>query len=317
MRKTLGRVFWRTADVLGSPFVFMGGVLLRLFRQAGAQRMPLCATVLDRVGVWPIRRHYYEPLFHPADLRASLRTKRRLPGIDLSEARHLDLLSQFNFNEELLALRWNDRLNDDFSLGNIAFESGDAEMLYNLLRYFKPRRLVEIGAGQSTRVARQAFGRNAEENAPCEHVCIEPYENAWLEDLGVGVIRKRVETVEPEVFRALEAGDLLFIDSSHIIRPQGDVLYEYLELLPDLESGVLIHIHDIFTPYDYLDDWIITRRRFWNEQYLVEAMLSNSDRYEIIFACNYFFHENFDAMQARCPYLTKNREPGSLYLRVR
>ena len=68
--------------------------------------------------------------------------------------------------------------------------------------------------------------------------------------------------------------DILFIDSSHIIRPQGDVLFEYLEILPILNPGVVVHIHDIFSPKDYLDNWIINDHLFWNEQYLLEAFLS-------------------------------------------
>ena len=92
-----------------------------------------------------------------------------------------------------------------------------------------------------------------------------------LEKIGVTVIRQKVEGLGKAVFAELEKGDILFIDSSHIIRPQGDVLFEYLESLPSLNRGVIVHIHDIFSPKDYLKEWVTNEVRFWNEQYLLEA----------------------------------------------
>ena len=83
--------------------------------------------------------------------------------------------------------------------------------------------------------------------------------------------RQVVEAVEKSVFQQLEADDLLFIDSSHVIRPQGDVLCEFLEILPTLKKGVIVHLHDVFTPRDYPKAWVVDRVRMWNEQYLMEA----------------------------------------------
>jgi hypothetical protein len=110
---------------------------------------------------------------------------------------------------------------------------------------------------------------------------------------------------------------LLFIDSSHIIRPQGDVLKEYLEILPLLPSGVYVHIHDIFTPKDYPSRWVVDNVLFWNEQYMLEALLSNSDRYEVIGALNFLKNNYFDMLKKVCPYLRTSDEPGSFYLRIR
>src|SRR5204862_1583914 len=120
-----------------------------------------------------------------------------------------------------------------FRMNNTSFESGDAEYFYNLIRLKKPRRLVEIGSGQSTLLAIKALNKNKSEVAgyQCAHVCIEPYELPWLEKTGTEIIRQRVEDVDWTFFSKLAANDILFIDSSHVIRPQGDVLYEYLELL--------------------------------------------------------------------------------------
>jgi hypothetical protein len=101
-----------------------------------------------------------------------------------------------------------------------------------------------------------------------------------------------------------------------MIRPQGDVLTEYLQIFPSLKYGVYVHIHDIFTPKDYLKRWIIDDVRFWNEQYLLEALLTNTDRYEIVAALNYLKHHHYDQLREVCPYLTTNSEPGSFYFKI-
>lgn len=128
-------------------------------------------------------------------------------------------------------------------------------------------------------------------------------------------MRQRIEEVGLEFFAELEENDLLFIDSSHMIRPQGDVLFEYLQLLPTLKKGVLVHIHDIFSPRDYLAEWVKDNVWFWNEQYLLEAFLTGNRGWEVVGALNYLHHDHYDALKKVCPYLTPDREPGSFYLR--
>jgi hypothetical protein len=107
----------------------------------------------------------------------------------------------------------------------------------------------------------------------------------------------------------------LFIDSSHVIRPQGDVVVEYLQILPRLSEGVIVGIHDIFTPRDYPRAWLVGRASLWDEQYLVEAFLTHNSAWEVMIAANVLFHDHRGALAAVCPYLTLDREPSSLYLR--
>ena len=92
---------------------------------------------------------------------------------------------------------------------------------------------------------------------------------------------------------------------------------EYLEIIPLLKSGVFVHVHDIFTPRDYLDEWIREDVLFWNEQYLLECFLSNKEKYEVLAALNFLKNTNFYELQKVCPYLTKEREPGSFYFKIR
>jgi predicted O-methyltransferase YrrM len=298
----------------------VGAPPFSFFTRVGPARLPASTESLRRMGIYPIRDHYYQPLFNDAHLTQPLSAVRELPGIDWRHADQVALLEQLQFAEELLALDLaaDPRSDLDFSLSNPSFGAGDAEFLYSMVRHIKPRRVFEIGSGNSTKIARLALQRNATETGvECEHVCIEPYEAPWLEHLGVRVIRQRVQDLDLEFFDQLAANDLLFIDSSHVIRPQGDVLCEYLQVLPSLASGVFVHIHDIFSPRDYPERWIRESVRMWNEQYLLEALLGNTGRYAVVAALNYLKHAEYDRLSAVCPYLTSDREPGSFYLRIR
>ena len=117
--------------------------------------------------------------------------------------------------------------NDDlpYYYNNGFYEAGDSEYLYCFIRQIKPKRIIEIG--NSTLMARNAIRKNNldVENYSCKHICIEPYEMPWLKDIGVELIREKVENIDLDFFQQLEENDILFIDSSHIIRAQGDVLY--------------------------------------------------------------------------------------------
>ncbi|MFA6391281.1 MAG: class I SAM-dependent methyltransferase [Patescibacteria group bacterium] len=303
-------------DVLLFPFVFISAVILRAVRRIGLEHLKISKKALLKVGVMPICNHYYEPLFDKKCLRKPLSENRELPGIDWNITEQISLLEKFHYNDEFDNIP-SDYIDDlSFNFNNDSFESGDAEYWYNIVRLKKPKTIVEIGSGSSTKIAQLAIKKNIieDENYKCEHICIEPYEMPWLEELNVDVIRKKVEEVNKEVFKKLDTNDILFIDSSHMIRPQGDVLYEYLELLPTLNNGVIVHIHDIFSPKDYPEDWVIGKVRFWNEQYLLEAFLTSNSKWRIIGALNFLHHKKYKLLKDKCPRLTPEREPGSFYI---
>jgi len=276
--------------------------------------LPVNAKIFTKLGLFPVRDHYYQPLINPErHLKKSLREDRNLPGINFNVEEQLLLLQSFDYNNELEQFPLNKKRNFQYYYKNGSFESGDAEFLYSMIRKKKPARFIEIGCGFSTLIANHAIRKN---DQACEHICIEPYEVEWINQLSVHVIRKKVEEVALDVFRRLQKDDILFIDSSHIIRPQGDVLFEFLEILPQLNRGVIVHIHDIFTPKDYLDEFIFNFRYLWNEQYLLEAFLSNNHDFRIIGAVNYLRHHYFEELSAKCPILKSQgyREPGSFWM---
>jgi hypothetical protein len=269
-----------------------------------------------QVGVFPIRDHYYEPQFDNRNPRTDFSENRNLPGIDWNIQGQLKMLGLFAFSQELLGLPEEKRGPLEFYFNNGAFESGDAEYWYQIIRAIKPEKIFEIGSGNSTLMAVKAIRKNHEEDPSykCEHVCIEPYEMPWLEEVGVSVIRKKVEEIELGFFSRLKENDILFIDSSHIIRPEGDVIFEYLELLPSLNKGVIVHVHDIFSPKNYSKKWLTDEVMFWNEQYLLEAFLSHNGSWAIIGALNFLHHNHYEELKKTAPFLSPEREPGSFYI---
>ena len=316
MAKNLKNLVLKTIDCIWFLILVIPAIIMRMTRRLGIGRMPLSNWVLNTIGVFPILNHYYEPQFIPK-FDKSLEDERNLPGIDWNISRQLDLISKMNFEEELI-------LNNDgnldqlkFDYSNNTFGSGDAEYFYQIIRLLKPKNLFEIGSGSSTKMALLAINKNKSEDIDyiCRHLCIEPYEMPWLESSGVELLRKKVEDLGVDFFSSLGSGDILFIDSSHIIRPQGDVLFEYLELLPSLNKGVIVHIHDIFSPKNYLPQWLINDRRFWNEQYLLEAFLTNNNYWEIIGSVNYLKTHYYSELSRVAPFLTPDRSPGSFYIR--
>lgn len=315
MRKLFLRLL-PLVDVLLIPFIYPAAWLLRAIRRAGVQRLPHCKNVLLNVGVFPIIDHYYEPQFDFRRRQLSYAQDRALPGIDWNIAGQLEFLERFSYAQELSVLPKQKPNALEFYFNNGTFESGDAEYWYQLIRAVKPKRIVEIGSGNSTLMAIKAVHKNREQDADyeCEHVCIEPYEMPWLEKTGVTIVRKKIEDFDIAFFSKLEENDILFIDSSHVIRPQGDVLFEYLELLPTLKKGVIVHVHDIFSPRNYLEQWLDAEVKLWNEQYLLEAFLSNNRDWKIIGALNYLRHHHYDSLKSATPHLTPDREPGSFYL---
>ncbi len=312
MKKKL-RALIRALDPLIALLALPAGALLKSVRYFGIHELPQTKKMLGKIGVFPIRNHYYEPMI-AFNFARPLSQERPLPGISLNLEEQKKFLNALRYSDGLV--RFLNENPNAFDWNNLNFQSGDAEMWFNVVRHFKPKRLIEIGSGYSTILAIEALKQNKQDDPTyqCHHRCIEPFEMKWLEQTPVDVVRKKVEEVDVSLFEELEENDILFIDSSHMIRPQGDVLFEYLEVLPVLKKGVVVHIHDIFTPRDYPEKWVVDEVRFWNEQYLLEAFLTTNAEWKILAAVNYLKHNAFEELKKVCPFLTAEREPGSFYI---
>jgi predicted O-methyltransferase YrrM len=231
--------------------------------------------ISDRWGYHIRPIHYYEPI---PDFRSitseQLERRREFRSIDFGWDAQLQLLRDLSaFRIEFEAA--------DFK--NDYFNGLDAAVFYSLIRHLRPRHVIEIGSGYSTRFAHKALTRNADGG---RLTCIEPHPEERLNGLrlSVEVIQKRVEEIDVDFFSCLEANDILFIDSSHTVKFGSDVCYEFLEVLPTLRPGVWVHVHDIFFPQDYPAEWLLKRRLALNEQYLLEAFLSFNREFQVALA---------------------------------
>lgn len=178
------------------------------------------------------------------------------------------------------------------------FDTIDSLALYSMIRHFKPRNYIEVGCGYSSRVSSAACGKNRAEGTETRTRYIEPYPGDRLEEenLSGELIVKRIQELPLEFFSSLESGDILFIDTSHIMKCQSDVEWELLHVLPSLPKGVIIHIHDIYTPFEYPNDWLANNYApgHYNEQYAVEALMSGGTRYVPLFPVHALCRESPD-----------------------
>ena len=242
--------------------------------------------------------HYYSPIVDVADVGArgdSLwPAEPEVIGIDFRPAAHQHILThvfpKFIADYRYAELESETTAENEYYTRNSQFSWLDSRALFVLLRELRPRRVIEVGSGYSSLltadVNQRWFGGSI------EFQCIEPYPRPFLEQGVPGItrlVRERVERLDPALFMGLDAGDILFIDSSHVAKTGSDVNFLYFEVLPRLRSGVRVHIHDIFLPSEYPRDWVIREQRSWNEQYLLRALLMHSTGFRVMFGCSYAF----------------------------
>lgn len=316
MKQFIKKIIFLLIDLFLIPFIFIVGFGFKYMKDKGLGNFQFTFKILKKLEIGFIRNHYYDPIFLESQIDFNYEKPRELIGIEWNVSGQLELISRFNFNQELIELPKKFENTKTFYIDNPAFGSGDADFLYQLIRTINPKIIVEIGSGHSTLLTQKALEMNMNENSSIEikHICIEPYEKPWLSELNIELHRKKVEEMPMSIFEELKSNDILFIDSSHIIRPQGDVLFEIQHIFPKLKSGVIVHIHDIFSPHHYPKEWIVNEHRLWNEQYLLEVFLTNNPEWKIIGALNYLKHFQYDLLQEKCPLMTIDREPGSFYI---
>jgi hypothetical protein len=167
-----------------------------------------------------------------------------------------------------------------YSYANDYFTSPDADVAYALVHRLRPKQLIEIGSGNSTRLFRDAISDAGQDTAL---ISIDPIPRVDITSAADRILQKPLEQVPVSYFHdQLGHNDILFIDSSHQIRVGNDVVLLIVNILPILKSGVAIHFHDIFLPFEYPREWVIGNRWDWTEQYLVQALLQGSDEYEVM-----------------------------------
>ncbi len=263
--------------------------------------------------------HFYQPIPDTQSLPQTLWDwPSELIGIDMNDSVQLDLLrrqfSKFRDECEQLPTAPTDEPTR-FYLNNGLFGGLDALVAYCMVRHFQPRLIIEIGSGFSSLILGEALTKNDEPNL----ICIDPSPQNFLRQNPPGLrslIEKRVQDIDVDFFSQLDPGDILFIDSSHTVKIGGDVNYLFLEVLPRLKPGVIVHIHDIFLPFDYPRDWVMEQFRFWTEQYLLQAFLMFNFDFEVLIANSYLNHYQQEELKATFPPLPSWRG-GSFWIRRR
>jgi hypothetical protein len=275
--------------------------------------------VFERLGFHVTPRHYAFPIPDTGRLDPRLwEGGLDAPaGIDLREDAQIELLGTLAKDHGAEWAAWPrdpDRTNG-FHLRNRHFETVDAEIFHGLVRSRKPRRLVEAGSGHSTRLALEAVARNAAEGRPCEIQVYDPYASPWVREQngrGLTLYPVEVQKAPLETFTALAAGDILFIDSSHVLHIGSDVRFLFGEVIPRLAPGVLVHVHDVFLPAEYPRRWV-QGLRFWNEQYLLQAFLAFNDRFRVVWASHFMARKHGEKIAAAVPSFRYDDEPGSFW----
>jgi len=248
--------------------------------------------------------HFYQPIPDTRALPERLwQEPGELVGIETNDAVQLDLLRNVfpRFREEFE--QFPARATKDparFHFNNGFFDGTDALVAYCMIRHFQPRLIIEVGGGYSTLLTREAVARGNQS----ELICIEPFPRDFLRAGFMGLkklIEKPVQDVDLALFAQLDSGDILFIDSSHTVKIGGDVNYLFLEVIPRLKPGVIVHVHDIFLPFDYRRDWVIDELRFWTEQYLLQAFLAFNSQFEVLLGNSYVAHRYMEELKKTFP----------------
>lgn len=183
----------------------------------------------------------------------------------------------------------------------------DAQVLYMTLRREKPARYVEVGSGLSTSYAWLAARKNAAEGRPMEMTVLDPFVSEATRSLaGVEILAKEAQDVPADWYSRLQAGDVLFIDSTHIVRLDGEVPHLVLEVLPALHPGVLVHVHDVHFPYNGPADpdaYVFDRRwpMIFTEAMLVQAYLCQNPRVQIVLSTPLLRHHREDVLKRLLP----------------
>lgn len=288
--------------------------------------------VFTECGFHFLKKHYYLPIPQEEDLdEAFWNEQSQLVGVDMNDSGALDFLRKIFplYVEEFRASFPLHSTSDDpaqFHLINGTFMAIDAHVYYFFIRHFQPNRIVEIGSGKSTLVAAAAGNRNlAERGYGPKLTTIDPFPSEFLKDGFPGldrVIGKKLQDIDLDEFSSLESGDILFIDSTHVLRAGGDVQREYCEILPRLAPGVIVHIHDISLPKPYPRIYF-EKEYYWNEQYLLQAFLSFNSKFEVMWPANYMMLKYPKEVSAVFPEHKIMREsfpmsePSSFWMRVK
>ena len=281
-------------------------------------------------GFLPVPVTFYSPIPDIDDLekRGVWHKRSEMRGIDFRSEDQVTLLSLLGkeYGSECM---WPLLPTEDpfeFYVQNPSFSFGCAASTHCIIRHFRPEKVIEIGSGMSSLVISKAIDLNrGKEDCSGRHIVVDPYPGKTMklyEPTKRELITERVEQLPAEWFDQLKSNDVLFIDSGHCVRIGGDVNFMFLDVLPRLERGVIVHVHDIGLPYEYSKAYATneTFRQFWTEQYLLQAFLCFNTEFEVLLAMSYVMtdhHEVFRKSFPRYDPAIHQFKSGSFWMRRR
>ena len=297
--------------------------ILKIFMQDNLEAIPAIeqlAELQKKAGLFPLG-HFYSPIPDWGEIQKDeLKIWGNLPnvidGIDLNEKEQLTLFDEFV--EYYKELPFPIEKQDDFRyyFENTGYSYSDAITLYSMIRHAKPKHIIEVGSGHSSCLMLDTNERFLENTI--KFTFIEPYPELLYSLIresdkpGIQVFSKRLQDVDLQEFASLEKNDILFIDSTHVSKINSDVNYIFFKVLPSIKSGVYIHFHDIFYPFEYPKNWALEGRA-WNEDYILRAFLEYNYAFKIVFFNTFleYFHEDY--FRERMALCLKNKG-GSIWL---
>ena len=238
------------------------------------------------------------------------------PGVDWRGEAQLALVEELARQEPMRFPKTSDDPKEFFST-NPAFPPHDAWAMQAMLRHLRPGRMVELGSGWTSLLAARVNREHLD--GELDLVCVDPYLQEFLRGGVDGIseiIEQGAEDLPLEFFDGLEAGDVLFIDSTHTVKTGSDVVYLFGEVIPRLKPGVVVHIHDIFLPGEYPPQWVLSGWA-WNEQYLVQAFLAFNHEFEVVLSLGWLAHRHPEVVEAAVPAFESfyPGRGGSLWIR--
>jgi predicted O-methyltransferase YrrM len=281
---------------------------------------------LSRFGVRPGHApgHFYSPVVNPEEAERFVERNRAAeitddPSLNISDVKMMEFWSRNFSTIRSVTFPEFKSPSHRYYFNESPYPYGDAITLRAMIGIHSPKKIVEIGSGWSTACMLDSLDEFGMKDAKL--ICIEPYTDR-LETMisvkaesRVTLLQTLVQNVDASVFEELAAGDILFIDSSHVLKTGSDVHDELFRILPKLKSGVLVHFHDIQYPFEYPDEWIMRLRFSWNEIYALRAFLMYNNQFDILFWNSFFFSKHRERVMRELPLFGKN--PGSsLWLKV-
>jgi predicted O-methyltransferase YrrM len=291
---------------------------------------PLVGDLARMIGTYRTRvpaGHFYSPIVSADEIRKREHiiyapAPRQLPGIDNRETAQVALMEAFARNY-YPTVPFSDEPQAGFRyyFSNQYFIHADATSLHCMMRHFRPKRIIEAGSGFSSAVMLDTNERFLDQSV--QFTFIEPYPDRLYSLLtpedrkNTTIYEKTLQDVPTEYFEQLEENDILFIDSTHVSKTGSDVNYFLFEIFPKLKPGVIVHVHDVFYPFEYPKNWVIDGNgRFgWNEAYILRAFLMNQEQFQILFHGDFLQTFYADWLAKHMPIYATRGRGSSIWLR--